>query len=249
MNDYNIIANYLLGNPSYCFEIDGYWFPKFIGKANLDYFRKQELKEESSYVKNFKKDIGGKKYKSFLKNYIQEFPFPIEHIDTWHELLKMAEVEEGSKPYNTKYFKLDFFYPELKLCIEIDSSYHYAKSKYDLARDSYLSSVYGIKTIRLLNYGENEKNRKLNSEILKTETDKLMTGPKIPLNFNKYVAEKFIEDNQDIFSQIIKVRNQIGNKFIINRQIELNKKDLGKDWEKVVKFIEDIYKKRVILKP
>ena len=68
MNDYNIIANYLLGNLTYCFEIDGYWFPKFIGKANLDYFRKQELKEESSYVKNFKKDVGGKKYKNFLKN-------------------------------------------------------------------------------------------------------------------------------------------------------------------------------------
>ena len=245
MNDYCVIKNYLIGDLNYCFEIDGYWFPKFIGNANLKQIREKELKEESGYVKKFKKDIG--KYK-ILKNGIQEFPFPIEYTEEWKNLLKISGMEENSKHFQTRFFKLDFFYPDLNLCIEIDSSYHYSKAKYDQARDAYLSGLYGIKTIRLLNYGEDAKNLKLNTEILKDGLKYLQPKPKINLDFGKYMVEKYIEDNKDIFSQIVKIRNTLGDKFLISRKIEIPKnlnipEDLKK---KTSEMIEKIYKKLVV---
>ena len=247
MDDYGIISNHLRGNSSYYFELDGYWLPKFIGNSNLEKNRLQELKVESSYVKNLKRDIV--RYK-LLKSYIQEFPFPIEHIESWHRILKAVGLEEGSKYFGVNYFKLDFFFPSLSLCIEVDSSYHFSKSKYDQARDAYLSSIYGIRTVRLLNYGESEKNRKLNLSTLESVLGLSVSGPLVILNFTKHAVERYLEVEKEVFSGIVKIRDKVGeDRFIVDRKLDITQDQFSFSddlWKRVTEVLVKVYKKIVV---
>jgi len=60
----------------------------------------------------------------------------------------------GWRVENEKIFRpyfLDYFIPEIMVGIEIDGGVHIARGTYDLARDAYLESRYGVRVYRFDN--------------------------------------------------------------------------------------------------
>lgn len=253
MNDYAILLNYLRNNQIYCFRIEDYILPKYInqGLTNLEKARNQELQsKKSSFVKNFElslkteisKSLPKKNKELYLRN-IPEFIIPIENKELWRDLLKLNGVESTNAAWNVKYFKLDYLFPYLDLCVEIDSNFHFPKIKYDRARDMYLSNMYRMKTTRLLNFGETPENKKKNLEILRENFNpsNLSVSPMI-LDFSKSIVEGFVERNQVFFSFLTKVRKSLGDKFLSDKEILVPLEDWVDDFSELgdVKIRENI---------
>ncbi len=238
MNDYIIILNYLRNNPLYCFNIDDYLFPKYInsGKTNLERARLDEIKKKkSSFVVNFENCLSKEISKIFSKHtkylsYIPEFPIPIENKELWEEILTQNGLDKTNKAWNVNYFKLDFLFPYLGYCVEIDSNFHFPNIKYDMSRDAYLFSMYGIKTLRLLNFGESKKNKDIYLNNIKTSfSDAIKSWPskgpnKIIIDFSKTIVEEFIMNNRETFKIISNIRNNTP-KFLIEKIIKIKQID------------------------
>ena len=260
MNDYTIIFNYLKGNPTYTFELSGYILPKYIDRTNLYESRKIELLEHtSSYCKNFEKDVnrfikdfGNKDY----LDYIKEFPIPIDHKKYWLEILDDLGLPEKHKSRFTDFFKLDYIFPSLGIVIEIDSTYHFNRALYDLARDTYLSSVFGLKLVRLLNYGETKANWNINYPLFTSEfreainhkkSQGISSSNKVSLDFSISISQNYIRQNKLVFDYIVKLRKDLGIKFVTLKTIDIKKdsnysKNFWIDLESVLKHI---YKKSI----
>ena len=91
MNDYCVIKNYLIGDLNYCFEIDGYWFPKFIGNANL-----KQIREKALEIKSDKADKVGYEAAQLLyttadeytelKDYENSFNYYVKALDAFDDV-------------------------------------------------------------------------------------------------------------------------------------------------------------------
>lgn len=267
--DYRVIANYLIGNPMYCFELEGYYIPKYFNKVDLQKIRVSSLSNKSSYVKNFedslKKEIpkmfSNKSYIKYLDN-IQEFIIPIENVNLWKEILLNVGLGDNVRYNNTTFFKLDYLFPYLHCCIEIDSNYHFPKAKYDLARDLYISSMYGIRTVRLLDFGKDSNNKASNlkfvKELIKEKENYWSMSLPIKINFNFYksISENFITLNRRVFDFIELIKVKLGSDYY-KREIliklsdytldfpELNEKSFVRD---IIDIMWIIFNKRVCLK-
>lgn len=264
----NIIENYLRDNIIYCFNIDDYTFPRFINSRKIDLKRNREnelLKKKSSYAKNFEKELTNpgqlinNKYTKFL-TYIPEFPIPIENRKLWENILKELGLPTNNKAWSINFFKLDYIFPYFDCCVEIDSSFHFPNIKYDQARDIYLLSMYGIRTIRMLNFGENKKNRSIylnNFKQYLQERIQLSPNPsKIKLSFSKLITEEYINQNKLVFEFIEELKKQEGNKFLILKELNLNLKDyIGNypelehlDFKKdLIDILKVLYNKKLVL--
>ena len=168
----DLIKNFVLRNNYYSFYIENYAIPKVlntINKKNINIYQKRNeslMRRESSYSKKFYEDIENSLKNSKLYNKdlyyhsIKEFPIIIENRELWNNILNYLNIGVESS-INTNYFLLDYFFPYIGLCIEIDSDYHNGKKLYDQARDIYIKTYYGVDTIRFDKYGENKSLRKV----------------------------------------------------------------------------------------
>ena len=74
---------------------------------------------------------------------------------TMWRMLKSRQVEgmKFRRQFSIGPYILDFYCPELRLCIELDGNPHFTSSgnKYDLQRDEYLNRLHGIRILRFEN--------------------------------------------------------------------------------------------------
>lgn len=236
-----LIRNFVLRNKYYITEIEnGYIIPNKIksfleGKyINIIKNRNNSLnKTESSYSKRFKNDIRSLRgtYKIYC-NYIKEFPIIIEDRDLWDMITNKLGISN-----NTNYYLLDYFFPYLGIAVEIDSEYHDTKQRYDIARDIYIKSVYGLETIRFYKYGENELERKAFIEQFKNTSDSFINYYKswgigeyiFPIDFSKTIVDNFIEDNKLPLEFINKLINYIGKwKFMYMESHRISLEELNR---------------------
>ena len=264
MNDYTIILNYLRNNQLYCFNIEDYLFPKYInsGKTNLERARLDEMKKKkSSFVVNFENCISKELLKIFNKHskylsYIPEFPIPIENRKLWEEILTQNGLDKTNKAWNVSYFKLDFLFPYLGYCIEIDSNFHFPNIKYDMSRDAYLLNMYGLKTLRLLNFGESKKNKDIYLNNIKTSFSEVIKswpskGPnKIIIDFSKTIVEEFIISNQETIRIISDIRNKTP-KFLTDKIINIKQSDYSnitkENQDNIILSMKLIFNKELVI--
>ena len=272
MDDYIIILNYLRGNMTYTIDLGGYILPKYIeyGSINLYKSRSDELLRRSSYVKNFENSLGKKDIvqRLFSKSFrdlkylerIVEFPLPIENRNFWENILTNLGISSKEKAiWETRYFKLDYLFPYLGCCIEIDSDYHLSsvRALYDKARDMYLLGMYGLRTVRLLKFGENQKNLQLNLKILQDYISEITNiwslgnslPRKIVLDFSKTIVEGYIYNNRFIYEIITAIRSDLGMKFQTERKISVDLSKYTSDIklrEKVRKELRYVFGKEII---
>ncbi len=72
----------------------------------------------------------------------------------WHSLrAKQIENIQWRRQFSIGPFILDFYAPQLKLCIELDGEPHYTPEghDYDMQREEWLFREHGIRTIRFEN--------------------------------------------------------------------------------------------------
>ena len=265
--NYRLVSNYLKGNPTYCFDLDEYTFPKYYGSVNLFNIRKVELLRRSKYALNFEQSLKtdipkliSKSNNKYLNCIIPEFPIPIENKELWYDILNALEIDKSHFAWNTGYFKLDYLFPYFNCCIEIDSRYHFPNIKYDMARDSYLFNMYGLNTIRLLNFGSDDSNKRSNLKILKNYLSEIELSwtkclpKKIQLDFSQSISESYIKYNYNIFKFIDLLKTKLGNKFYITKEIKIKISDYKLSFPDIMdKFFKSnvsdilkfIYKKQI----
>lgn len=155
-----IILDYVLLSKDYSDYVDNrYFIPKLITgkiskKINLPDLRYKLLINQSSYSKSFKDFLNDSGI-----NYYQEHIVLIRDQNLWESIQK----KYGLVGENL-YFSLDYYLPEYKLAIEIDSNLH--SQDYDKARDEYIFETYRVRTIRFMEYGDNLYQTKLYNEEL-----------------------------------------------------------------------------------
>ena len=106
----------------------------------------------------------------------------------WHSLRgKQIEGIQWRRQFSIGPFILDFYAPQLKLCIELDGQPHYTpeSADYDLQREEWLLREHGIRTIRFENndaFRHNESIveyiREVTRDILK-EREHLANSPSV----------------------------------------------------------------------
>lgn len=239
MNDYSIILNYLRGNPGYCYKLGDYILPRYCDTIDLAKIRSAELLRRSKFVKSFESYLDKEmKTKQYLEK-IPEFPIPIENRELWNTILKELGILDDETAKNVRYFKLDYLFPIYGICVEIDSRYHITKAMYDKARDLYLLAMYGIKTVRLMEFGKSKTNEQENAKIfinaIKLEEARwkrysIKEPEKIILDFSHSIVENFITLHQSVFSLFTKSRKEMGDCFIVNKDFEVNIKDYIDDF-------------------
>ena len=104
--------------------------------------------------------------------YLRKLATKAEEI-LWQELRNSKLGVKFRRQHPIDNYILDFYAPEIKLCIELDSYTHSieANVEYDNARTEYLN-LKGIKVIRFRN-SDIEKNIEISLEIIKEEIKKL----------------------------------------------------------------------------
>lgn len=141
----------------------------------------------SRYCKNWEGDLKENKVEGFLK----EVCLPIYNRDKWLKICKKYGLEDkirkGSKTSrlfsDTRYFLLDYFWPEYGFAVEIDSNLH--SKEQDLARDEYVWEEYKIKTYRVYEYSSKRKPE--DKEFLKKILSILKSSPPEEWNLEKYL--------------------------------------------------------------
>ena len=140
------------------FTVDDYQFPKYIGSADIQSYRDDDLKSiedgglDSQFSRDFRNRIdnivnySADDTRPFL--YVREFPVKIENKERWRKILKDFGLTDARYARQT-YFKLDYFFKHTGLVVEIDSNFHNSKKAFDAARDEYLKITYGLRTIRI----------------------------------------------------------------------------------------------------
>lgn len=138
------------------FTEDDYQFPKYIGSADVQFYRNKDLKsiEDGGLDSQFSRDFRNKlcdKTSSITDtrpfSYIMEFPIEIIDRDRWLRILKSFGLTDD-RYINKSFFKLDYFFKYTGLIVEIDSETFHNKL-YDAARDEYLKITYGLETLRI----------------------------------------------------------------------------------------------------
>lgn len=132
--------------------------------------RKKQLSKRSTQAKIFDAFINVGYYEPLTV--YKEFPVVIQNCIR-------GKVEGG-------FFLLDYFFPELMLCVELDSDYH--SEEKDKARDQYLERI-GIRTFRIKNL-EKESQQKTRFKELTKYMRSLNPHPFRPFNFLDNIQRK-----------------------------------------------------------
>lgn len=213
------------------FTVDDYQFPKYIGSADVQSYRDEDLKsiEDGGLDSQFSRDFRNKLSDKILNNpiiidtrpflYIMEFPVKIENKERWRKILKDFGLTDAKYARQT-YFKLDYFFKHLGLVVEIDSNFH--NKKYDAARDEYLKITYGLKTIRIFESPKDsdiENFIKCSLEIIKNKKSK---------NSIFIMRERRVEEY--IFDFINKSIEMTYPNFHVQNEISIYKRDFYRNY-------------------
>ncbi len=267
----NRIEQFCRENKYNSFQIDDYNYQ--IPKAlNIEAHRVELLTNESSFETSFKHDVDillGKKKKGL--EYIQEFPIVIDNLDLWNYSLDcFKETNEDFR--NRKYFMLDFLLPSSGIIIEIDSIYHKEKELYDQARDFYISSRFGLETIRFFEYGKDpilrkeyksrlEKQAKLSYQDRSRNSNCL-----VEIDQTDAIVYYYFKVNRGPLILIEKLMRHFGLfKFKTTSMLEIDSKQLKKLYPEIKKYTQEeldlfintpvktqlwnLFKKEIVVKP
>ena len=233
--DINLIKNYVIKSNIYTRELEGYFIPTFIKESDgfeiplYNNIKQALVKNSSPYSRDFENSID--RSLRYTK-YIKEFPIIIENKELWSNILFCLNLENNS---NNSYFLLDYFFPHLGFCVEIDSSYHDSRELYDKARDLYVYKEYGIETLRFYKYSSNSTeynelfNKTINSKLKLFRNSSLITLRQIPIDYSNTIMNNFIQKNRQALEFIDNLVNYLGPwKFYINNTIKLSHLELGR---------------------
>ena len=133
--------------------------------------RKKQLVKRSMQAKIFDAFINVGYFEPLIV--YREFPVIIQN---WR---RTENVDGG-------FYLLDYFFPQLMLCVELDSDYH--SDEQDKARDKYLKGI-GIETFRIRNL-EKESQQKGKFRDLTKYMRSLNPHPFRPFNFLENIQSK-----------------------------------------------------------
>lgn len=228
-----IILDYVLLSKDYSDYIDNrYFIPKhIIGKINkkidLSSLRYKLLMNQSSYSENFKNFLDDSGI-----NYYQEHIVLIRDQELWNSIQK----KYGLVGENL-YFSLDYYLPEYKLAIEIDSNLH--SQDYDRARDEYVFEIYRVRTIRFMEYGNNLYQTKLYNEELINIIDQAkniqllrnIRSNLLPIdNYIDIIFQNFIDDYKKEIEILDKLLDYLGysqSRFINAKKFTITEGELN----------------------
>lgn len=205
------------------FTVEDYQFPKYIGPADVQFYRNKDLKsiEDGGLDSQFSRDFRNKlcdKTSSIIDtrpfSCIREFPIEITDRDRWLRILKSFGLID-TKYAKQSFFKLDYFFKYTGLIVEIDSETFHNKL-YDAARDEYLKITYGLETLRIF---ESPKDSDIENFI----------GYSLDIFNNKYAKDSIVDMSMQLTSSVFN---------FINMELELtytnfysvNKVVLSKDY-------------------
>ncbi len=242
--DLNLIKQFVLkcGN-LYLENINGYIVPKTLISFNgqeiplINNRNNALINNKSSYSECFEDDINRKisRGEEYLY-YIPEFPIIIENRDLWNNILSFYGAYRPDF-IHTNYFFLDYFFPSLNCCVEIDSNYHDRKELYDKARDLYIYKTYGIATTRFMCYNRDNKQAYLNKlnrfyESILNRFSKwniAINNNFTYIDYSETIINNFIIKNKQALEFIDKLIYYFGNwGFYTNDVIKISYQDLSK---------------------
>ena len=123
---------YSVSESGHIFNIKAMMYPS--QRSCKKFTRNKQLRYRSLQAKIFDAIINIGYFNPLLV--IKEFPIVIQNS-------KRLPEQEGS------YYYLDYYFPNLNVCVELDSELH--KDKKDEIRDKYLQEALGISTFRIRN--------------------------------------------------------------------------------------------------
>ena len=99
---------------------------------------------------------------------------------------KQIEGIQWRRQFSIGPFILDFYAPQLKLCIELDGEPHYIPegSAYDMQREEWLLRVHGIRTIRFENVDVFRHNESI-IEYIRAITKDILRTQEYPASSNE----------------------------------------------------------------
>ena len=123
---------YIVSEGGHVFNLKSILYPS--PKSAKKFTRRKQLIHRSTQAKIFDAFINVGYWEPLTV--IREFPIIIQNH------LRLPDLQGG-------YFLLDYYFPELSLCVELDSDLHYEKK--DDIRDNYLSQL-GIEVYRIRHF-------------------------------------------------------------------------------------------------
>ena len=244
MNIDKAIERFVCCSDDYTFTTDliGLVCPKFIwpkgskDKIKLEGHRDLLLSNRDSEMsKEFRKDLA-KLHKGY--QYEREVPIIISDIEKWKELANRF----GTPPEKTgvSYFMVDYFFPDLDLILEVDGSMWHCP-EYDKARDAYIKSTYGYKTLRFLDYGKSnidlaKDQVRLSQEFAKAAQRKQRYHFRRPRLMSMYVPELvqyYKRKNWDAINLVEKILNYKGPTSMSSDKIAIGAKEVRSFWPKL----------------
>ena len=142
---------------------------------------------------------------------IEEFPIPIDRSLFWIPLAEKHKLNDQDK--RKLWFSLDFYIPQKRLAIQLDSIIGHGKENQKLrdeAEDNYLEEVYEIETIRTSTLQFEDK-REEECNRLKRLIEEHKDNPKTEFNFIPEFREFFFEYYGD---EIRLIETYYGSKII-----------------------------------
>ena len=99
---------------------------------------------------------------------------------------KQVEGVQWRRQFSIGVYILDFYAPQLKLCIELDGEPHYTPegSAYDMQREEWLLRVHGIRTIRFENVDVFRHNESI-IEYIRAITKDILRTQEYPASSNE----------------------------------------------------------------
>lgn len=230
-----IIRSFVLSNSNLTGRIDyDYVIPKNIKSKtgrpiNIISNREEALaKNNSKYSFAFESDISNEGVR-----FIKEFPIVIDDKGLWNEVCSLISGEQR----DTTYFLLDFYLVDYNLAVEIDSKFHDNRKDYDLERDIYLESRFGIETHRFYEYGKDDNARKKDFRKLKSRLRTIhglnagwgITNPNNCYMFIDIAVNQFIRNNRRALDFIDSLIAYIGiTRFHSSHEVEVSYNDAVK---------------------
>lgn len=154
---------YSVSEKGHIFNVKSIIYPN--PKSIKKFTRKKQLSRRSTQAKIFDAFINVGYFNPLTV--FREFPIIIQNV-----IRESVDVDGG-------FFLLDYFFPELMLCVELDSDYH--SEEKDKARDEYLKRI-GITTFRIRNL-EKESQQKTKFKELVEYMKSQNPKPFRPFNF------------------------------------------------------------------
>lgn len=243
---------------NFTWDLEGYKLPRSVEGSrmgqwiDLEGLRKERLgKPRSGHEAKFIYDISPHGFP-----FIPEFPLPICNRERWFELMEYFSVPP--RFHNFFHVSLDFFFPfSSGIVVEIDGVQHEKQREYDHARDEYLREEYGLKTLRIDQYGDfnAEESEEFLGNLLK-DLSEFQSESFFPLDLTSQIENLFMNKYSSELGTMERIREVRG----IGRIVKMTNRDFyvfskgevytdSKSIHRFNKLFKSIYNQEVSLVP